>query len=385
LSSKADEMKRIVYSLLLVLIAAPSFSQSVQRPRFRDLGLEVGIFRTGKLNAITDVAGVRVGQVTLIVADSIRTGVTAVLPHDGNLFQEKVPAAIFVGNGFGKLVGSTQVEELGQIETPILLTNTLSVWDAADGVVDYILALPGNEKVRSVNPIVGETNDGGLNDIRGRHVTRLHAVEAIRNAESGAVEEGCVGAGTGTVCFGWKGGIGTSSRVIPSSLGGFTIGVIVQTNFGGVLDIAGVPVGKELGRFSYRDEVKNPGDGSCMIIVATDAPLNSAQLKRLARRATLALGRTGSAMSHGSGDYVIAFSTSPDVRIRPDDNRIQSIPRLREDDLSPLFQAVVESTEEAVYNSLLKARTISGYHGTTVEALPVEKVREILRKYGRIK
>jgi D-aminopeptidase len=377
-------MKRVLYSLLLVLIAATSFSQTVQRPRFRDLGAEVGIFRTGKLNAITDVAGVRVGHVTLVVADSIRTGVTAILPHDGNLFQEKVPAAIFVGNGFGKLVGSTQVEELGQIETPVLLTNTLSVWDVADGVVDYMLALPGNEKVRSINPIVGETNDGGLNDIRGRHVTRLHAVEAIRNAQPGAVAEGCVGAGTGTVCFGWKGGIGTSSRILPSSLGGFTIGVIVQTNYGGVLDIAGVPVGKELDRFSYRNEVKNLGDGSCMIVVATDAPLNSAQLKRLARRATLALGRTGSAMSHGSGDYVIAFSTSRDVRIHPDDRQIQSIPRLREDDLSPLFQAVVESTEEAVYNSLLQATTTKGFRGTEVDALPVDKVREILRKYGRI-
>jgi D-aminopeptidase len=378
-------MKRIFFSFLLVLTAATSFSQPLQRPRFRDLGAEVGIFRTGKLNAITDVAGVRVGHVTLVVADSIRTGVTAILPHDGNLFQEKVPAAIFVGNGFGKLVGSTQVEELGQIETPVLLTNTLSVWDVADGVVDYMLALPGNEKVRSINPIVGETNDGGLNDIRGRHVTRLHAVEAIRNAQPGAVAEGCVGAGTGTVCFGWKGGIGTSSRILPSSLGGFTIGVIVQTNYGGVLDIAGVPVGKELDRFSYRNEVKNLGDGSCMIVVATDAPLNSAQLKRLARRATLALGRTGSAMSHGSGDYVIAFSTSRDVRIHPDDRQIQSIPRLREDDLSPLFQAVVESTEEAVYNSLLQAITTKGFRGTEVEALPADKVREILRKYGRIK
>ena len=372
---------------LLVVSAAPD-DTSAQRPRLRDLGLEVGIFHTGKLNAITDVAGVRVGHVTLVVAESIRTGVTAILPHEGNLFQEKVPAAIVVGNGFGKLVGSTQVEELGQIETPVLLTNTLSVWNVADGVVDYMLALPGNENVRSINPIVGETNDGGLNDIRGRHVTRAHAAEAIRIAKPGAVVEGCVGAGTGTVCFGWKGGIGTSSRLLPSSLGGFTVGVIVQTNFGGVLDIAGVPIGKELGRFSYRNEVKNPGDGSCMIVIATDAPLNSAQLKRLAQRATLALGRTGSSMSHGSGDYVIAFSAAHDVRIHPDDQRIQLIPRLREDDLqllSPLFQAVVESTEEAVYNSLLKATTTKGYHGTEVEALPVEKVRDILRKYGRVK
>jgi len=385
MSKQVDYMKRLPLFILLILISATSFSQSLQRPRLRDLGVEVGIFRTGKLNAITDVAGVRVGHLTLVVPDSVQTGVTAILPHDGNLFQEKVPAAIFVGNGFGKLIGSTQVEELGQIETPILLTNTLSVWDAANGVVDYMLALPGNEKVRSINPIVGETNDGWLNDIRGRHITRLQAVEAIKHAMSGPVLEGCVGAGTGTVCSGWKGGIGTSSRVLPASLGGFTVGAIVQTNFGGVLDIAGVPVGKELGRFSYRNEVKNPGDGSCMIVVATDAPLNTAQLKRLAKRATLALGRTGSAMSHGSGDYVIAFSTSREVRIHPDDPRIQTVPRLREDDLSPLFQAVVESTEEAVYNSLLQATTTKGYHGTVVEALPVDKVREILRKYGRIK
>ncbi len=379
-------MTRTFYLFLsFFLLSAASFTQSNERPRLRDLGIEVGIFRTGPLNAITDVAGVRVGHVTLVVSDSIRTGVTAVLPHDGNLFQEKVPAAVYVGNGFGKLVGSTQVEELGQIETPILLTNTLSVWDAANGLVDFMLALPGNEKVRSINPIVGETNDGGLNDIRGRHVTRLHATEAIRSAKSGSVAEGCVGAGTGTVCFGWKGGIGTSSRMLPASLGGFIVGVIVQTNYGGVLDIAGVPVGKELGRFSYRNEVNKPGDGSCMIVVATDAPLNSAQLKRFARRATLALGRTGSAMSHGSGDYVIAFTTSRDVRLHPDDQRIRTIPRLREDDLSPLFQAVVESTEEAVYNSLLRATTTKGYHGAEVEALPVDKVRDILRKYGRIK
>lgn len=376
-----------VHRLLLVLslFAAISYPQSNERVRIRDLGLEIGIFRTGMLNAITDVSDVQVGQETIVRGDSVRTGVTAILPHSGNLFQEKVPAAIFVGNGFGKLLGVTQVEELGQIETPILLTNTLSVWDVADGVVDYMLALPGNENIRSINPIVGETNDGALNDIRGRHVTRLDAAKAIQAAKGGLVAEGCVGAGTGTICFGWKGGIGTSSRVLPSSLGGFTVGVLVQTNFGGVLDIAGVPVGKELDRYSYRNEVKNPGDGSCMIVVATDAPLNSQQLRRLAERATLALGRTGSSMSHGSGDYVIAFSTSPDVRIRPTDKRIQAIPRFREDDLSPLFQATVESTEEAIYNSLLMATSVKGYKGTEVDALPIEKVRELLKKFGRIK
>jgi D-aminopeptidase len=377
--------KIILFSFVFVLAAASSHPQSIERVRIRDLGLEIGIFRTGTLNALTDVPDVRVGQVTIVQGDSVRTGVTAILPHGGNLFQEKVPAAIFVGNGFGKLLGSTQLEELGQIETPVLLTNTLSVWEVANGVVDYMLSLAGNENVRSVNPVVGETNDGGLNDIRGRHVGRHDAVRAIQAARGGPVAEGCVGAGTGTVCFGWKGGIGTSSRVLPSSLGGFTVGVLVQTNFGGVLDIAGVPVGKELGRYSFRNEIKNPGDGSCMIVVATDAPLNSQQLKLVARRATLALGRTGSSMSNGSGDYVIAFSTSPDVRIRPTDMRIQTISRLREDDLSPLFQATVESTEEAIYNSLLMATSVKGYKGTEVEALPVDKVREILRRYERIK
>jgi len=379
-------MKR-AFTVLLVLsfTAAISQAQSNGRSRLRDLGVEIGIFPAGRLNAITDVAGVSVGHVTIVQGDSVRTGVTAILPHGGNLFQEKVPAAVHVGNGFGKLVGSTQVEELGQIETPILLTNTLSVWDVADGIVDYMLSLQGNENVRSINPVVGETNDGGLNDIRGRHVTRQHALQAIGGATSGPVPEGSVGAGTGTICFGWKGGIGTSSRLVPSSLGGFSVGVIVQTNYGGVLDIAGVPVGKELGRYSYRIDVRNPDDGSCMMVIATDAPLNSQQLKRLARRATLALGRTGSAMSHGSGDYVIAFSTSRDLRIHPDDQRIESIPRLREEDLSPLFQAVVESTEEAIYNSLLQATSVKGHRGTEAEALPIDKVRDVLRKYGRIK
>jgi len=384
--SRMDIMKR-AFTVLLVLSFTVTISQAQSngRSHVRDLGVEIGIFPAGKLNAITDVAGVSVGHVTIFQGDSVRTGVTAILPHGGNLFQEKVPAAVHIGNGFGKLVGTTQVEELGQIETPILLTNTLSVWDVADGIVDYMLSLQGNENVRSINPVVGETNDGGLNDIRGRHVTRQHALQAIQSATSGPVPEGSVGAGTGTICFGWKGGIGTSSRLLPSSLGGFAVGVIVQTNYGGVLDIAGVPVGKELGRYSYRNDVRSPGDGSCMIVVATDAPLNSQQLKRLARRATLALGRTGSAMSHGSGDYVIAFSTSRDVRIHPDDQRIESIPRLREDDLSPLFQAVVESTEEAIYNSLLQATSVKGHRGAEAEALPIDKVRDVLRKYGRIK
>jgi D-aminopeptidase len=378
-------MRTILAIALSFALTAPAHPQTNDRPRLRDLGVEVGIFRTGKLNAITDVEGVHVGQVTLKEADNIRTGVTAILPHTGNLFQEKVPGAIFVGNGFGKLVGVTQVAELGQIETPILLTNTLSVWEVANGVVDYMIALPGNENVRSINPVVGETNDGGLNDIRGRHVKREHALRAIRAANAGPVEEGSVGAGTGTSAFGWKGGIGTSSRILPPRLGGFTVGALVQTNYGGILDIVGVPVGKELGRFSFNNQLDYSGDGSCMIVVATDAPLDRAQLQRLAKRAPLALGRTGSAMNHGSGDYVIAFSTAGDVRIRPNAEGIQQVPRLSEDDLSPLFQAVVEATEEAVYNSLLKATTMTNAQGRQVEALPVDRVKEILKKYGKVK
>lgn len=379
-------MKRPLLSLLFfITLPFVALSQSAERPRLRDLGVEIGIFRTGKFNAITDVEGVKVGHVTLNQGDNIRTGVTAILPHSGNLFQEKVPAAMFIGNGFGKLVGFTQVEELGQIETPIVLTNTLSVWDVANGVVDYMLGLSGNENVRSVNPIVGETNDGGLNDIRGRHVKREQVIEAIQKAQAGLVEEGCVGAGTGTICFGWKGGIGTSSRVLPPTLGGYTVGALVQTNFGGVLDIAGVPVGKELGKYAFKEQLTYSGDGSCMMVIATDAPLNSAQLKRLAKRATLALGRTGSSMSHGSGDYVIAFSTAKAMRIKMNTERVEQSVRLREDDLSPLFQAVVEATEEAIYNSLLKATTTKGVQGHEIEALPIEKVKEVLKKYGRIK
>ncbi|HLF19920.1 MAG TPA: P1 family peptidase [Bacteroidota bacterium] len=369
----------------LVLAFISAFSQESGRPRLRDLGLDIGIFKTGKLNAITDVTGVLVGHVTLVKDEDIRTGVTAILPHGGNLFQEKVPAAIFVGNGFGKLIGVTQVDELGQIETPILLTNTLNVWEVADGIVDYMISLQGNENVRSINPIVGETNDGFLNDIRGRHVRREDAGEAIRKAKTGPVEEGCVGAGTGTVCFGWKGGIGTSSRLLPPNLGAYSVGVLVQTNFGGVLDIVGVPVGKELGRHAFKDELKYTGDGSCMIVVATDAPLNSTQMKRVAKRATLALGRTGSAMHHGSGDYVIAFSTAKEMRMRPGAERLEQIVRFKEDDLSLLFQATMEATEEAIYNSLIKATTTKGFQGRQVEALPIDSLKMVLRKYGRIR
>lgn len=377
-------MKRLFVTSILLLL--PNLASAQERPRLRDWGVELGIFKPGPLNAITDVAGVRVGQVTLHRGDSIRTGVTAILPHAGNLFQEKVPGAIVVGNGFGKLVGSTQVNELGQIETPIVLTNTLSVWDAANGVVDHMLSMPGNENVGSVNPVVGETNDGFLNDIRGRHVTREDVRRAITNASGVVVEEGSVGAGTGTICFGWKGGIGTSSRRLPASMGGFTLGVLVQTNYGGILDVVGVPIGKELGRYAFKQQLEKSADGSCMIVVATDAPMDHLQLRRLGTRALLALGRTGSMMSHGSGDYVIAFSTSDSARIRPMPGAATRRTLVVTDDqISALFQAAVEATEEAILNSLFKATTVQGQKGRTVEALPLEHVRPLLQRYGRIK
>lgn len=375
-------MMKYTFFLLAILLIGSEYA-TAQRPRTRDLGLEIGIFSPGPLNAITDVSGVRVGHVTIMEGDSIRTGATAVLPHSGNLFRRKVRGAVFVGNGFGKLIGSTQINELGQIETPIVLTNTLSVWDAANGIVDYMLKLPGNETVRSINPVVGETNDGFLNDIRGRHVSREDVVKAIMNALGGAVEEGSVGAGTGTICNGWKGGIGTSSRTLPDQMGGYTIGVLVQTNYGGVLDVAGVPVGKELGRYAYRQVLDRSADGSCMMIVATDAPLSVRQLQRLAARAPLALGRTGSAMSHGSGDYVIAFSTSPLPEWGPERNAV--LPGISDERISPLFQGVVEATEEAILNSLFQATDVKGREGHFIDALPIDKVKELLRKYGRIR
>ncbi|MFH0989020.1 MAG: P1 family peptidase [bacterium] len=371
-------------TLLILFTFQLLCGQEEQRVRLRELGCTVGIFKPGPSNAITDVDDVRVGHVTLQKGDQVHTGVTVILPHAENLYQEKVPAAIVVGNGFGKLIGVTQVQELGQIETPIVLTNTLSVWEAANGIVDYMLSLPGNEKVRSINPIVGETNDGGLNDIRSRYVTREHVLQAIRSAQRGIVEEGSVGAGTGTICFGWKGGIGTSSRLLPTTLGNYTVGVLVQTNFGGVLDLCGVPIGKALGQYSFKEHLNAPGDGSCMIVVATDAPLNTHQLNRVATRATLALGRTGSSMSNGSGDYVIAFATHKLVRIRAANRSTQQVPRMSEDDLSPLFQATVEATEEAIYNSLLKATTVHGINGRRVDALPLKEVKVLLKRYGRI-
>jgi D-aminopeptidase len=386
--------KRILATIVVLLMTAASAAQITApnaRPRASDLGLKIGILPTGPLDAITDVAGVKVGQTTIVRGDDVRTGVTAILPHSGNLYREKVPGAVFVGNGFGKLAGSTQVDEMGDIETPILLTSTTSVPRVADALISYMLALPGNEDVLSINPLVGETNDGYLSDIRGRHITPEDVFGAIKNAKGGAVAEGSVGAGTGTVAFGFKGGIGTSSRRLPTKLGGYTVGVLVQTNFGGVLSIAGAPVGRELGRYYLREELQQEGsatdrgNGSVMIVIATDAPMDARNLKRLAARAWLGVARTGSSASNGSGDYAIAFSTAPQVRIRTEDKALtRHIEVLTNDAMSPLFLAVIEATEEAVYNSIFRATTTTG-RGRTVEALPIEKTTEILKKYGAIK
>jgi D-aminopeptidase len=382
--------------------ANQSTQQSVNRPRARDAGVKIGVLPVGALNAITDIAGVAVGHTTIVRGDNIRTGVTAILPHQGNMFREKVPGAVFVGNGFGKLAGSTQITELGEIETPILLTSTLSVSRAADALLDYMLALPGNEAVQSVNPVVGETNDGYLNDIRGRHITRDDFLNAIKNAKGGTVEEGSVGAGTGTVAFGFKGGIGTSSRKLPSALGAYSVGVLVQTNFGGVLTINGAPVGRELDHYYLKEELRGrnespckasgkcreEADGSIIIVIATDAPVDARQLKRICARAMMGLARTGAAGSNGSGDYAIAFSTSLEVRIQTaadqsNRNAPRSIKVLPNDAMSPLFLAVIEATEEAIYNSLFRATTTTS-RGHTVEALPLDRTIEILRKHNAL-
>ncbi len=404
-------------------------SQEPDRPRARHLGISVGIFEPGRHNAITDVAGVLVGHATVIEGDDIRTGVTAIRPHGGNLYFERVPAAMHVGNGFGKLLGVTQVGELGELETPILLTCTLCVWKAADAMVEWALAMEGMEGVRSINPVVGETNDGGLNDIRRRPVTPAHVRGALDGAAAGPVEEGAVGAGTGTSAFGWKGGIGTSSRVLPASLGGYTVGVLVQSNFGGILQIAGAPVGRELGRYAFRGQVERGGgeggggeggeggggegggggggsqggsggggggggrgsggggeerdgesQGSIMMVVATDAPLSERNLRRVAMRAVMGLSRTGSYASNGSGDYVIAFSTAAGVRRRPGD-AVRTVEDLANNGMSGIFQATVEATEEAIYNSIFKAVTVSSRFGTR-EALPIDATLEVLRRYG---
>lgn len=398
---------------LLVLPLAVLHAQAPNdvRPRSRDIGVVVGILPTGPLDALTDVPGVLVGQVTVSEGDSVRTGVTAIRPHGGNMFFDRVPAAIYVGNGFGKLIGATQVHELGEIETPILLTCTLCVWKAADAMVDWMTRQPNMETVGSINPVVGETNDGSLNAIRERPIRPEQVVRALESARSGPIDEGAVGAGTGTIAFGYKGGIGTSSRRLPITLGGYTVGVLVQTNFGGVLTINGAPVGRELGSFPYRKEIESDrrtaaGErtlqesetGSCMMVVATDAPLDSRNLERLAKRAVVGLGRTGSSMHNGSGDYVIAFSTATSVRrvvrtpgVPPAPARDTSSTRgdnatrdVDNDAVSPLFLAVAEATEEAIYNSLFRATTTRGNHGLTVQALPLDRTIQILRKYNAL-
>jgi len=349
----------------------------IPRKRVRELGITPGILPVGKWNAITDVSGVKVGHVTLIEGEDVRTGVTAILAHDGNIFQDKVPAGIVVGNGFGKLAGFTQVEELGEIETPILLTNTLCVPRAAEAILEWTLAREGNEDVQSVNPVVGETNDGRLNDIRRMAVTKEHALRAIDGAASGPVAEGCVGAGTGTVCFEWKGGIGTSSRRLPESLGGYMFGALVQTNFGGVLQMDGIPLGKRLGQYYLKEDLDNDAaDGSIMIVLATDAPLSDRSLRRLARRGLAGLARTGSSMTNGSGDYVIAFSTAESVRRTPERRaKVWAYPQVPNEGMSPLFEAAIEATQEAIYNSLCMAETMTGYLGRTVWALPLDEIR----------
>lgn len=359
------------------------------RARARDLGVAPGIFPPGVNNAITDVAGVKVGHATIVSGDSIHTGVTAILPHDGNVFFDRVPAGVHIGNAFGKLIGAAQVRELGELETPILLTCTLCVWRAADALVAELLSKPGMERVPSINPVVGETNDAGLNAIRNRPVTASDVRAALSSASGGRVAEGSVGAGTGTIAFEWKGGIGTSSRVVPRSLGGWTVGVLVQSNFGGVLQVLGAPVGRELGKYSFKDAVsRERGDGSVMIIVATDAPISDRNLERLAARAIMGLGRTGSSASNGSGDFVIAFSTAKDVRraasnpFSSDTTRnLQAAGELPNNDMSALFQGVVEATEEAIYNSLFMATSVT-QRGRTVEAIPLDRVREILARYN---
>lgn len=371
-------------NLLFLLFIFVPLNILAQDQNLRDFGIEIGVLQPGEQNAITDVRGVKVGHQTIVEGDNIRTGVTAILPHDGNIFQQKVPAAVYIGNGFGKLAGSTQIEELGNLETPIILTNTLSVPTATDALIDYTFSFSENDNVHSVNPVVGETNDGYLNDIRGRHVSKQDVLTAIENAKSKKIEQGSVGAGTGTIAFGFKGGIGTSSRQLPNNLGGYSVGVLVQSNFGGVLQIAGVPVGKELHKYYLSDELNETPDGSCMIVVATDAPLDARNLERLAKRAMLGLGKTGGIASNGSGDYVIAFSTAESVRVPyRSDQDIKKQNVLRNSAMSPLFMAVNEATEEAIINSLFHAETMTGRDGHTIEELPVNKVLKIMEKYER--
>ena len=385
MSAKEKAMPAIIAAGLAAGIAAVALGAvllaSEDRPRAREFGLVVGVLPAGPLNAITDVAGVKVGQVTLVEGKDVRTGVTAILPHGGNIYQDKVPAGISVGNGFGKLTGVTQVMELGTLETPIVLTNTLSVPAAADAVIDWTLGLAGNEKVASVNPVVGETNDGWLSDIRGRHVTKAHVLEAIKNAADGPVAEGVVGAGTGTTCFDYKGGIGTASRRLAGNRGGYTVGVLVQTNFGGVLTIRGVPFDRKDAGVGAAAAGPGPsGDGSCMIVVATDAPLDARNLERLAKRALLGIARTGGYFSNGSGDYAVAFSTAASVRVpHRSTERTRTATVLRDDAVSPLFQAAAEACEEAILNSLFRAVRTEGKDGHIAEALPLDRVRDLIK------
>ncbi len=367
-------------NLLLITILTTAMTTFAQQQRARDYGIEIGVLRPGNNNAITDVKDVKVGHTTLHIGDSIRTGVTAILPHSGNIFQKKVPAAVYIGNGFGKLTGYSQVKELGNIETPIILTNTLSVPTASDALITYTLGLSGNKNVRSVNPVVGETNDGYLNDIRGRHVTQKHVIGAITNAKTGPVTEGNIGAGTGTVCFGFKGGIGTASRVVPQKFGGYTVGVLVQSNFGGVLEINGVPIAKELDNYprTFRYDV----DGSCMIVIMTDAPLDARNLERMAKRAMLGLAKTGGIASNGSGDYVIAVSTAEQNRIPYTHTAIvRKTETIYNEAISPLFLATIEATEEAIINSLFAGRTTTGQNGKRIEGLPIKRVLKIIEAY----
>ncbi|WP_138431271.1 P1 family peptidase [Fodinibius saliphilus] len=375
-------MKKNVFALLFLVLS--STIVSAQDQNIRQYGISIGVLEAGPLNSITDVNGVKVGHKTITSAEHIRTGVTAILPHPGNIFQQKVPAAVYVENGFGKLAGSTQIKELGNLETPIILTNTLSVPIAADALIDYTFSFKANNGVRSVNPIVGETNDGYLNNIRGRHISKKDVLTAIKKADSGVVEQGNVGAGNGTIAFGFKGGIGSSSRKLPEKMGGYSVGVLVQTNFGGVLQIAGVPVGKELNKYYLSDLLNKSPDGSCMIVIATDAPLDARNLQRLAKRAVLGLAKTGGIASNGSGDYIIAFSTAKENRIPYQvNNAIEHKKTLKNSAMSPLFMAVNEATEEAIINSLFHAQTMTGRDGHTIKELPVDSVLKLMEKYGR--
>lgn len=371
-------MKQPVLLIGALLSVMTVTVQADGQKRMRDYGITTGVFKTGKNNAITDVPGVTVGHVTCIVGDDIRTGVTAIVPHQGNIYQQKVPAGFFAGNAYGKLAGSTQLMELGNIETPVILTNTLNVAEGISGLVEYTLKQPGNENVKSVNAVVGETNDGELNDIRARHITKEMVIEAIEKAKEGPVEEGAVGAGTGTVAFGFKGGIGTASRVLPMSLGGYTVGVIVQSNYGGVLEIAGVPVGQLLESYYLRENVMQDADGSCMMVVITDAPVDSRNLERMAKRAMMGLAKTGGIASNGSGDYVIALSVNKENLVT-DDKPFYESKVLKNDDMSPLFLATIEATAEALWNSLFAAKEVKGYKGNIVKPIPVERIVKLIK------